>query len=141
MGKVRPARPDDEAAVQTLATAFATSFLVRPETVRKIMPALLARDDACLLAVESRGVVGYLLGFLHHTFYANGWVGWVEELMVASLCRRQGLGGLLMREFERWAAARGGRVVALATRRASEFYRAIGYEDSAVYLRKMIRPE
>jgi GNAT superfamily N-acetyltransferase len=80
----------------------------------------------------------YLLGFLHDTFYANGPVGWVEELMVNSTYRRRGGGRMLMVEFERWVSGRGGRIVALATRRASEFYQAVGYEESATYLRKVL---
>lgn len=43
-----------------------------------------------------------------------------------------------MSAFERWAAAEGCALVALATRRAAPFYRAIGYEESAVYFRKLL---
>jgi hypothetical protein len=43
-----------------------------------------------------------------------------------------------MTEFERWARRRGCALVALATRRAAPFYHAIGYEDSAAYLRKLL---
>ena len=42
-----------------------------------------------------------------------------------------------MREFERRAAERGSRLVALATRRASAFYLGLGYEESATYFRKL----
>jgi hypothetical protein len=44
-----------------------------------------------------------------------------------------------MSAFERWAAGHGCTLVALATRRAAPFYRALGYEDSAAYLRKVLR--
>ena len=43
-----------------------------------------------------------------------------------------------MSAFERWAAGRGCALVALATRRALPFYLAIGYDESAVYLRKFL---
>jgi hypothetical protein len=43
-----------------------------------------------------------------------------------------------MTAFEHWAAGRGCTLVALATRRAAPFYRALGYEESAVYLRKIL---
>ena len=43
-----------------------------------------------------------------------------------------------MTRFEAWAAARGCRLVALATRRAAAFYGAIGYEESATYFRKIL---
>lgn len=44
----------------------------------------------------------------------------------------------LMSAFERWAAARDCALIALATRRAAPFYRALGYEESAVYFRKVL---
>jgi hypothetical protein len=42
-----------------------------------------------------------------------------------------------MNSFEDWAARRGCALVALATRRAKPFYLAIGYQESADYLRKL----
>ena len=43
-----------------------------------------------------------------------------------------------MDSFEQWAAAEGCTLVALATRRAAPFYRALGYEESAIYFRKVL---
>jgi hypothetical protein len=43
-----------------------------------------------------------------------------------------------MSAFEQWAVAQGCALVALATRRAAPFYRALGYEESAVYFRKVM---
>jgi hypothetical protein len=43
-----------------------------------------------------------------------------------------------MSAFEEWAAGQGCVLVALATRRAAPFYLALGYEESAAYLRKML---
>jgi len=40
-----------------------------------------------------------LLGFDHHTFYANGRVSWVEEIMVSEDYRRRGVGRLFDEEF------------------------------------------
>ena len=102
-------------------------------------PALLADDDACLLlAVDGEERLGYLLGFRHLTFYANGPVAWVEEVFVRGQHRGRGIGRALMSGFERWAATRDCALVALATRRAAPFYRALGYEESAVYFRKVL---
>jgi hypothetical protein len=42
-----------------------------------------------------------------------------------------------MSAFEQWAAARGCALIALATRRAAPFYRALGYEESATYFCKV----
>ena len=43
-----------------------------------------------------------------------------------------------MTAFEQHAAGRGCQLVALATRRAAAFYRALGYQESAVYFRKVL---
>ncbi len=52
--------------------------------------------------------------------------------------RGRGIGRILMDAFERWAATEGCALVALATRRAGPFYRALGYEESATYFRKVL---
>jgi GNAT superfamily N-acetyltransferase len=88
--------------------------------------------------VRGHESVGYLLGFRHLTFYANGPVGWVEEVVVPDQDRSRGIGRILMDAFERWAAAEGCTLVALATRRAAPFYRALEYEESAAYFRKVL---
>jgi len=94
-------------------------------------------DDAEAVADLAAGLA-YLLGFRHLTFYANGPVAWVEEVFVRGQHRGRGIGRALMSGFERWAAARNCALIALATRRAAPFYRALGYEESAVYFRKVL---
>jgi len=103
----------------------------------------LLQDGGAWLSIarENDNVVGYLLGFDHYTFYANGRVAWVEEIMVDETRRRRGIGRQLMRAFECWAASRGAQLVGLATRRAAPFYQALGYEESATFFRKVLRAE
>ena len=72
-------------------------------------------------------------------FYANGRVTWVEEIIVQPDLRGQGIGRALMQDIEGWADARGSRLVALATRRAAEFYKALGYAESAAQVRSSRR--
>lgn len=43
-----------------------------------------------------------------------------------------------MSAFVHWAAAQDCALIALATRRAAPFYRALGYQESAVYFRKVL---
>lgn len=136
---IRTARDTDAEAVLTLAKSFATSFIVDDQAFSRAFAGLLTSPDAHAAVAEvDRQLVGYVLGFDHHAFFANGRVAWVEEIMVGERWRRQGIGQLLMQEFERWAAARGNRLVGLATRRAAPFYKALGYEESAVYFRKLL---
>jgi len=122
-----------------LAAELAQSFAFSQPDFDRTFPELLARADSCLLVADDAGVgVGYLLGFRHLTFYANGPVGWVEEVLVRDGHRGRGVGRALMEAFERWAAEGECALVALATRRAAPFYRALGYQDSAAYLRKVL---
>ena len=141
--RIRPATAADAVAVAGLAEGLAQSFALSRASFDTSYPALLAAGHACLLvAVTAEAAendcAGYLLGFEHLTFYANGRVAWVEEVFVRGDLRGRGIGRALMTSFERWARGRGCALVALATRRAAPFYHALGYEDSAAYLRKLL---
>lgn len=133
---VRAATAADATAVWALVRDFATSFTPDRAAFDVLFPALVARDDALVLVAELDGVVGYLLASLHPTFFANGPVAGVEEVMVAPEHRRAGVGAALMAAAEEWAAEREVGYVSLASRRAGDFYRALGYTDSAVFYKK-----
>lgn len=134
---IRVARPRDAEALLALAKAFAISFVVDPNAFRVAFAELPALPSGYLAVADAdKDIVGYVLGFDHYTFYANGRVAWVEEIMVQEDYRKIGIGRSLMQSFEGWAADRDVKLVALATRRAAAFYKALGYEESAVYLRK-----
>jgi len=135
---IRPATFADRDALFPLVKTFATSFMPDEESFRGSFSRLVVNERACLLVAEAGTAIGYLLGFAHDTFYANGPVAWVEELMVGESWRRQHVGQRLIQEFEAWAANRGCRLVALATRRAEPFYKSLGYEDSATYFRRLL---
>jgi GNAT superfamily N-acetyltransferase len=136
---IRTAQYADAEAVLALAKPFATSFVIDEQAFHRSFSGLLASPQAHLAVAETaQQLVGYVLGFDHYTFFANGRVAWVEEIMVSEPFRRQGIGQILMQEFEAWAVARGCKLVALATRRAAAFYKALGYEESAAYYRKLL---
>jgi GNAT superfamily N-acetyltransferase len=138
-GEIRPAAAGDADDVAALAADLALSFPFSPDRFLSNFPDVLAADGTCLLVAASDGeTVGYLLGFRHLTFYANGPVGWVEEILVRGAGRGKGAGRALMEAFEEWAAGQGCGLVALATRRAAPFYLALGYQESAVYFRKLL---
>jgi hypothetical protein len=44
-----------------------------------------------------------------------------------------------MEGLEAWALFKGCHLIALATRRAADFYQQIGYTESAIYFRKLIK--
>ena len=165
--RIRHATAGDAGAVAGLAAGLAQSFTFSRASFEAHYPDLLAAGHACLLVAGSAAggsaaggsaagasaagasaaggnagpatdCVGYLLGFEHLTFYANGRVAWVEELFVRGDHRGRGAGRALMGAFEDWARGRGCALTALATRRAAPFYHALGYQDSAAYLRKLL---
>jgi hypothetical protein len=73
---VRGAEASDAEAVADLAAGLAQSFPFSRARFGLTYPALLADGDACLLlAVDGEELLGYLLGFRHLTFYANGPAG------------------------------------------------------------------
>jgi GNAT superfamily N-acetyltransferase len=136
---IRRADPKDSEAVLALAQAFATSFEVQPESFTRSFAAVFNAPEAFLaVAEEAEVVIGYLLGFMHPAFYANGPVAWVEEVMVSPAHRGRGVGRVLMECMEEWAKSMGCPLIALATRRAAPFYAALGYEESAAYFRKLL---
>jgi GNAT superfamily N-acetyltransferase len=136
---IRSAQFADSDALFTLAGAFATSFSVERSSFESSFAALLQSPDALIVVASDSGrVVGYVLGFDHHTFYANGRVSWVEEIMVTDDVRRRGIGRQLMESFEQWAKSRQSKLIALATRRAASFYQSIGYDESATYFRRLL---
>ena len=142
--RIRHATAADAGAVAVLAEGLAQSFAFSRASFDTHYPALLAAGHACLLVAVTGAdddCVGYLLGFEHLTFYANGRVAWVEEVFVRGGLRGRGIGRALMTAFEQWARGRGCALVALATRRAAPFYHALGYQDSAAYLRKLLHEQ
>jgi GNAT superfamily N-acetyltransferase len=137
---IREATDGDIPTVKSLARSLATTFTIDEREFEESFMRIKANKDAqILVAVDELGlVVGYLLGFVHDTFFANGAVAWIEEMYVRDTSRGDGIGRALERDFEAWARAREAKLIALATRRAASFYAAIGYEESAAYFRRML---
>jgi GNAT superfamily N-acetyltransferase len=139
--QLRKAEKSDADQIFALAREFALTFRPERASFDAAFPELMEKEDALLLVATVEGTVrGYLLGFTQLTLFANGPVAWVEEAMIESGYRRHGIGRRLLEEFETWARSRDAGYVALATRRAAEFYGALGYEVSATYYRKMLTP-
>lgn len=134
----REASAQDEEELFALAANLATSFrLNRSDFSRTYLDVLKGNADLLIAEKESR-IIGYVLAFHHSTFYANGVVSWVEELFVLAEYRGMKIGKKLMELAEGKALERGSKLVALATRRASDFYKAIGYDESATYFKKTL---
>ena len=152
--RIRRATARDAQQVFPLARDMATSFTVAPAAFLSSFAHVMAQDEAVVLvadeptaneptadeptADEPTAIVGYLLGFDHRAFYANGRVAYVEELAVTAHRQGEGIGHLLIGAFEEWASSRSAVLVTVATRRAGAFYLSAGYEETAVLFRKLL---
>jgi len=140
--KIRPARSEDVDQVWSLVREFAVSYRPNRSIFDRSFFELLSRSDALVLVAEvpPSDIVGYLLASHHGTFFANRPVAWVEELMVGESVRRQGVAARLIGSAETWARSLPAAYMALASRRAGDFYLNVGYEESATYFRKTFVP-
>jgi GNAT superfamily N-acetyltransferase len=139
---IRPARAEDVEQLWPLVEKFAFSYRPERRTFGRSFTALVGRSDTLILVAVAKtsAIVGYLLGSYHGTFFANGSVAWIEELMVSESVRSRGVATKLMSSAEEWAKGVPTAYVAVASRRAGEFFRRIGYEESANYYRKTFAP-
>lgn len=138
---IRPATRADADELFRLAGLLATSAVPERSAFERSLAAMLAdRNQRVLVAGPGSAaeLVGYLYGLTHPAFHANGSIGWIEELYVDERCRGSGLGRQLMEAFEQWATETvDATYFAVATRRAGDFYRSIGYDESAGYFKKL----
>ena len=140
--KVRRAMVVDEFALFALVGLFPTPTPPSREIFANALRVKLRDPDGFIAVAELGGkLVGYVSGDAHETFYAGGKVAWVDEILVAEEARRQGIGRALMAEFESWAENGRCRLIGLATRAATTFYEELGFEDSAGYFKRYLKPE
>ena len=140
--KVRRANLSDELALFALVGRFPTSTPPSSESFAQTLRVKLKDQDAFLAVAEiDAELVGYVAGDAHETFYAGGKTAWVDEIFVLEDARRKGVGRALMAEFETWAAGGHCRLVGLATRGAVSFYEDLGFEATAGYFKRYLRPE
>lgn len=86
---LRKAVLDDANQLFELVEKFATSFEAERFLFLKSLHNLISDDSAFLYVAEyNNKIYGYCLGFDHYTFYANGRVAWLEEIMVADDYRK-----------------------------------------------------
>jgi GNAT superfamily N-acetyltransferase len=139
MTTVRAAEQTDEAELFRLVALFPTPTPPSMAIFAQVLMSKLADDSACVLvAVRDGKLVGYLSGYAHQTFYANGPTAWVDEVLVLEGERMAGCGRQLMAAFEDWARSRGCVLVSLATRGAAPFYERLGYATKAAYYKRYL---
>jgi len=132
---VRRARPDDADDVFGLLLDFATSYRPEREAFDAAYPVVL--EEADLLVAERGGrVVGYALAHRMLVLYAGGTVTELQELMVDPAHRGHGVGRALVAAVVDRARQAGSREVTVPTRRARDYYAALGFTETATYLKR-----
>ena len=139
---IRPALPSDVDDVWPLVRDFGPGVAAERAAFEASWRAVI-ESPLSLVAVAVAGradgaIVGYVLAHLHASFLANRVVAWVEEVAVSEHHRRAGIGRKLMTHAENWARTEGAAHLALASRRSGAFYRALGYEDAAVFYKRAL---
>jgi GNAT superfamily N-acetyltransferase len=135
--RVRPACAADTDALFGLLRQFAVSYSPERSAFDRHLPLLLTDDSAELLVAECDGAVtGYALAFRLLTLYANGPIMELQELMVEPTFRRRGIGRKLVEAVVERAWASGCAEVTVPTRRAVEYYRSLGFVETAAYLKR-----
>jgi len=135
---IRPADVTDADSVFELLRQFATSHPVRRATFdRDYEPLLsLTYDGTDLLVADEQGeVVGYALATRSLVLYAGGPVCELQELVVAPAHRNKGVGTALLKAIIARARAAGAVEVTVPTRRATDYYRALGFEEAGTFLK------
>lgn len=137
---IRVAAPEDSLDLARLLEAF-DGPAVTPEQAESRLRAVQGVETAVLAEVAGRAV-GFasvrVVSFLSEdTPYAE-----LTELYVERLYRRQGIGRALVEYVEALARKRGATSLQLLTgldnRDAQAFYRALGYLDDALAMRKRL---
>lgn len=139
---VRPANLADADAVFALLAQFVTSYRPSRAAFDRNYPILIGSTrEADLLVAEDAGrVAGYALATRFLVLYANGPVGELRELMVAPPSRGRGIGRALVAAIAERARAAGAVELTVPTRRARDFYLALGFHETATYLNLNLNP-
>ena len=133
---VRAAGQEDAESIFEMFSDFAISYRPDRSAFDRSYSSLVSAAGAdLLLAEDEHGAVGYLLACDMPTLFANGPVTELLELYVKPVNRNMGVGRLLVSTSVDQARDRGSVEVTVPTRRASEFYRAVGFELTAEFFK------
>jgi GNAT superfamily N-acetyltransferase len=137
--RIRTARTQDLRPLLELVRQFPTPTPPDAATYERTFHAKIQDPASRVAVIEKDGsLCGYISGSRYSAFYANGDTAWVDEILVTEACRAQGMGRLLMQDFESWARGSGCVLVGLATAGARSFYEHLGYGSKAGYFKKYI---
>jgi ribosomal protein S18 acetylase RimI-like enzyme len=117
---IRPATPRDVEAIgdlwvelmnyhATLDPRFSVPHHGRVNYIRQVQKALRDENFQVLLAVAEQRVIGYVMGYIGQNppIFTSSRFGFIADLCVTQVQRRQGIGERLVQEISRWFRLRG----------------------------------
>jgi ribosomal protein S18 acetylase RimI-like enzyme len=132
--EIRTFQSEDKEAVWHLLCQFAVSYPPNRAAFDHTFETLQSANHAlCLVATVDQQVVGYLIGFVLPTLFANGPIFEIVELSVDEACRTQGHGSALVNHATDAARQKGCVEAVVPTRRAGAFYERLGFRENANY--------
>jgi N-acetylglutamate synthase-like GNAT family acetyltransferase len=142
---IRPARPDDAAAIADLATQL--GYPTDPEEAERRLRDVTSRPENAVLVAEIDGAV---IGWIHaagtHTVETEPFAE-IRALVVDKARRGGGLGAALVEAANEWAAGHGFRTLRVRSNvvreRTHRFYERLGFAriKSQVAFARPIDPE
>lgn len=161
--KIKRAEREDASQVFALARQYSTGrapigkdeFLVAFENVLRfrdqetnvlfvavtdelIEPRSLDGLGADSVAEPRQKIIGYTLMTISRLLHASGLTAHIQEIVVDSGSRGQGVGEQLMQANERYSTGRGVRQISASTARIGSFFNHLGYESMGEHYRKII---
>ena len=133
---IRSACSADGPQIWPLLLQFAKSYSPSKETFDVTLGGLIGESRVRFLVIEEDGaVLGYALGFVLPTLFANGSILDILEVVIDESRRGEGLGRTLIGELLRVGWDCGCVEAVVPTRRATPFYEKLGFERTADYLK------
>ncbi|MGX1474366.1 UNVERIFIED_CONTAM: N-acetylglutamate synthase-like GNAT family acetyltransferase [Streptomyces canus] len=137
---VRPATASDADAVFRLLADFATTYRPDPDrftavTFPEVLRATAEGRAEFLVAERNTQVIGYAYAVRMPTLFADGTLLELLELTVATPLRGRGTGSRLVRAVQDRARHAQDVEMTVPTRRAADFYRRLGFTETATYLK------
>lgn len=136
---IRNAIIEDKESIFELANQLSDFVKIDKDIFIHSFPQLITDQHHCILVAQlGERIVGYLSGYFHKAIYANGLVGYVDEIVVLNTDRNLRIGTILMSEFELICKNKNCILISLATAGAKGFYEKIGYSTKAGYYKKYL---
>jgi GNAT superfamily N-acetyltransferase len=139
--ELRPPRDDDAPAIASLLGHLgypATEAEAEQQlaAVRRMPTSLL------LVAAVDKDVLGLITCHLFSSVHSRSPVAWITTLVVSPRAQGTGVGTMLLKEGERWAAENGAERVSLTSAHhrtaAHAFYETRGYRSTGLRLSKSL---